>query len=367
MRQTLLVLHRYLALATAIFLALVAASGCVLVFEGAIDRGLNPGLWHVEPTGAPTLPLDSLVARVGALHPGESVSGVSLSPAADRAVVINVGRGTQVFVNPYTGAINGTRTAEQREKGLARRAHVFHETLMVETFGHTVVGLVTSIAFLLVLSGIPLWWKRKIVSVGRGSWKRVVFDLHHSAGVLASIVLAAITFTGMWMQYEWLTKSIRSLDGVASAPLPKQPAAPDGTPMVSLDAALRAAQGALPGATVMLVSVSPNATQPMFVAMRFPEDRTPGGRSRVYVDRFTGAVLGTVSTRTARLGTRLDNLKRSLHTGDVFGKPSEAVWLLAALVMIGQAVTGVMMWWNGRRARSATKEKPLRVVKERVA
>jgi uncharacterized iron-regulated membrane protein len=85
--------------------------------------------------------------------------------------------------------------------------------------------------------------------------------------------------------------------------------------------------------------------------MRFPEDRTPGGRSRVFVNRYTGDVLAAASTRTAPLGTRIDNLKRSLHTGDVFGKPSEAIWLLASLVMATQVLTGVLMWWNARRGR----------------
>ena len=94
-----------------------------------------------------------------------------------------------------------------------------------------------------------------------------------------------------------------------------------------------------------------DAKNPAVVAMRFPEDHTPGGRSRVFVDRYSGTVLGKVSTRDARLGTRLDNLKRSMHTGDLLGKPTEVIWLLAALVMASQVVTGFLMWWNARRTR----------------
>jgi uncharacterized iron-regulated membrane protein len=368
MRQALLVLHRYLALAAALFLTLVAASGCILVFEGAIDRALNARLWHVEASSAATLPLDTLVARVSVVRPGERVSGITPSPVPDRATVLSVARGTQLFVNPYTGAILGTRTAEDRERSFARRAHVFHETLMAKTFGSTVVGLVTAGAFLLVLSGIPLWWRRKIVSVGGGSWKRVVFDLHHSAGVLASLVLAAITFTGAWMHYDGLTRAIRSLDGGASPAIPKQPAVPPNAEAVSIDSAVRVARRTLPGAHVMGVSLPADNKQPVMVSMRFPEDRTPGGRSRVFIDRSSGGLLGSWSTRTAPLGTRLDNLKRSVHTGDIFGKASEVIWLLASLVMIAQAVTGVLMWWNGRAARTAEAKRGTVVAKrERVA
>ena len=93
--------------------------------------------------------------------------------------------------------------------------------------------------------------------------------------------------------------------------------------------------------------------------MRFPEDRTPGGRSRVSVDRFRGTVLVAQSTRDAQTGTAINNLMRSLHTGDVLGKPTEVVWLLAALVLAGQLVTGFLMWWNGRAARAALARRSL--------
>ena len=88
--------------------------------------------------------------------------------------------------------------------------------------------------------------------------------------------------------------------------------------------------------------------------MRFPKI-TPGGRSRVYVDRYTGSVLGAESTRRAQMGTRIGNQIRSIHTGDWFGKPTEAVWLVAALALVGQAITGLLMWWNARRSRAALK------------
>ena len=48
---------------------------------------------------------------------------------------------------------------------------------------------------------------------------------------------------------------------------------------------------------------SPAAPTAVFrILMKFPEDRTPAGRSRVYLDQFTGAVLLVENTRTAPLG-----------------------------------------------------------------
>jgi uncharacterized iron-regulated membrane protein len=348
MRAKLIVLHRWCALVVGLVLLCTAASGASLVFEGAIDRGLHPDLWTAAPAG-PLLSVDTLVARVNSKYPQGKVTAVSLSPVAGRAWTMSTG-GLTVFVNPYTGAITGTRTAQESQATLSRRLHVFHVELFAGRVGRTVVGLATCIAFFLVITGIVLWWPDKLIRIStKASWKRINFDLHHALGIVAAVVLIVITASGLVIHYDTLTNAIRSLDATPPAPAPQQPAG-NAAALQSFDALADAARGALPGAAIMFIS-NGGAKSPATVAMRFPEDHTPGGRSRVFIDRYTGAVLGNVSTRNAQLGTRIDNLKRSLHTGDVLGKPTEALWLLAALVMVSQVVTGFAMWWNARRAR----------------
>jgi uncharacterized iron-regulated membrane protein len=349
MRSSLIVIHRWTALVVGAILFLTAASGASLVFEGAIDRGLHPGLWHVEP-GAKTLPIDTVVARVEAKFPGSHVGAVSLSSAPDRAWTMGAGDVT-AFVNPYTGTITGTRTAQESQATLARRLHVLHVELFAGKTGRSIIGAITAIALFLVLTGIILWWPDKLVRISTGaSWKRINFDLHHALGIVAALVLIVITASGLVIHYDALTNAVRSLDRSPPPKNPVQQPAPDGASLQSFDAIAAAGRTALPGADIMFIS-NGGAKNPAVVAMRFPEDHTPGGRSRVFVDRYTGAVLAKSSTRDAELGTRIDNLKRSLHTGDVMGKPTEAIWLLAALVMASQVVTGFLMWWNARKSR----------------
>jgi uncharacterized iron-regulated membrane protein len=349
MRDTLIVLHRWTALIVGLVLVCTAASGASLVFEGAIDRGLHPELWRVEPSGAP-IPIDSIVARVEARYPAGKVGTVSLSPVPGRAWTLSTG-GLTVFVNPYTGDITGTRTAQQSQATFSRRLHVFHVELFAGRVGRTIVGIATILAFLLVLTGIVLWWPDKLIRISTtASWKRINFDLHHALGIIAALILIVITASGLVIHFDALTSAVRSLDSAPPPPPPQQPAGTAGRPGQSFGALAAAAHTALPGAAIMVISGG-GAKNPAMVAMRFPEDHTPAGRSRVFIDRYTGSVLGKISTRDAQLGTRIDNLKRSLHTGDVLGKPTEALWFLAALVMVSQVVTGVAMWWNSRRGR----------------
>jgi uncharacterized iron-regulated membrane protein len=346
----LIVVHRWVALVTSIFILILGATGGALVFEGAIDRGLNPSLWRVTPGERP-VSIDSMLSSARAAVPTARISGITLPPVADRAALVQAG-GTQVFVNPFTGTVQGRRTATEWNATLPRRLHALHVTLMAGVRGNAIVAATTAVSLFLVLTGVIVWWRDKLWRIHwSASWKRIVFDLHHSLGVIAAIALLLITASGVVMHYPRLNDFLRGMDSTPPPAVPRQPTAAAGTESVSADSVYRTAMRVLPGARVMFLSLPSMATQPFLAAMRFPEDHTPGGRSRVFVDRFTGAVLLASSTREAQLGTRIGNQLRSIHTGDVFGKPSEAIWLAAAIILVNQALSGVLMWWNARRGR----------------
>lgn len=354
MHQALVVFHRWLALVTSVLILVVATTGSALVFEGAMDRGLHPGLWNVVPRGAP-LSIDSLMARVRAAVPKPSITGITMPPVSDRAYLMQVGA-TQVFVDPYTGVVLGTRTIEEWNRTLPRRLHVLHVSLMASKIGGEIVGIITISSLVLVLAGIIIWWRDKLWRVrGSASWKRILFDLHHTLGVFAAVILVVIATSGLFIHYRGLNSLMYKLDRTPPPPPPSQPAAAGASRPISADSLYRVALATLPAARVMFLTLSPKADQPLVAAMRFPEDHTPGGRSRVFVDRFTGGVLASVSTRRAEPGTRLGNAIRSIHTGDLFGKPTEMIWLAAAIVLASQTITGVAMWWNGRAARAALR------------
>jgi uncharacterized iron-regulated membrane protein len=366
MWNLILVLHRWVALITGAFVMLIALSGCLISVEGPIDRAFHPALYRVPPAaGRTALPPDSLVAVVTrtlaaggagqADSTGTTVITVLVFPEAeDRPAVLVDDRGRDIFVNPYSGAVLGTRTPQEGRASFVRRVRDMHERLMAGKAGNLVVGAITLAMLVVVLFGVVLWWRDKLWRVRMGaSWKRIVFDLHHLLGIAASLVLVIILASALMMHYAVLGRLVGRLDGgPPPAPTP-QSVAPAGTPTISIAAALTTADKTLPGARVMNIGFPPDSSAPIQVALRFPEDHTPAGRSRLALDRYTGAVLMVSNARTAPLGTRINNLRRSLHTGDVFGTPTDVLWFLAALILAGQALSGFLMWWNGRGARKA--------------
>ena len=117
---------------------------------------------------------------------------------------------------------------------------------------------------------------------------------------------------------------------------------PAGAP-IGPDRAVAIARATLPGAVPISVNLPP-PTGVYAISARYPEDLTPGGRSRIFIDQYSGAVLLAEGSRTAPAGSRAITLNRAIHTGDVFGTPSKIVMSLGSFMVILQLITGVVMW-----------------------
>ena len=66
----------------------------------------------------------------------------------------------------------------------------------------------------------------------------------------------------------------------------------------------------------------------------------------MYLDQYSGEALAVLNTRTAPLGTRILNLKRSAHTGDIFGAATQTLYFVTCLMLAGQIVTGFLIWFK---------------------
>jgi uncharacterized iron-regulated membrane protein len=360
MHRAFLLFHRWLALTVSVFVAVAAASGALLVLEGPVARMSRP---HVLPAGTP-LSVDELAARARAASGGGAVTTVVLGDGPELAWSFRVappggrGRAVSVTINPYTGDVVADPATPGTLVPFLQTAHALHTRLLGGETGAAVVTVATAAAFLLVVSGAVIWWRDKLWRLrSRESWKRLNYDLHHSLGIFSSVVLLLITSTGVWVHVDQIDDLMRRLD---RRPVPSPPAQPDGdpgAPIAPLDAIAAAARAAVPGADVMNIVIPPGSRSPVAVQLKYPEDHTPAGRSHVYVDRYRGTVLLAVSTRTAEPGQHLIDIKRALHTGDIYGLPTQILWALASLVLASQAVTGVLMWWNGRAGGGARSRK----------
>jgi len=344
-RRLVFNIHLYLALSVGVFIAILGVTGAIMAFETELDHVLHGKYAYVEP-GVSRLPLAEIGAAVGKVYPGERIVGYSFwGPRLADLVALP---GKQVYVNPYTGAVLGERSSGP---DFLSRVHQLHLRLLIQTKadpGKTIMSWAGVAILLLAVSGIYLWWPYMRVTVRGPLWgRRFWLDLHNAVGICSFAFLIVLAATGIFIGFEETTVPLAyRLTKSERMQLPRAiPAPPRGARPIGVDQAVAIARAAIPGAEPFQIGV-PGPRGAYQVRSHFPEDLTGGGRSFVVVDQWTGAVLFAQGSRTAPAGTRLVNFNRAEHTGDVFGVGSKTVMSLMSLALVGQLVSGVVMWWR---------------------
>ena len=360
MRNLLLTLHRWSGLTLGIIIFIVAVTGSSLVFENDIDSALNANVVFAKGTAMEAISLQAAANAVRLAYPNDPPVSVRVIPLGfftdNRSIEFSLKSGLAAYVEPSTGQVLGARSRE----GFARFLHLLHTRLVAGETGEYVVGAITFVTFLMSLSGLYLWWPRKVLALKKSPyWRRTNLDLHHVLGFYSAFVMIVITLSGVVIAFEKYTEPM--LAGLDAHPAPAV-APPESTPIdgampISVDEAIRIANAALPGAQTTAINLATPGKAVYRALLKFPEDRTPAGRSRVHIDQWSGTVLQKTSTRDAGLGTSINNLKRSLHTGDILGWPTQLIYFLASLMIAGQVISGFLIWWKpGKFSRDASPD-----------
>jgi uncharacterized iron-regulated membrane protein len=246
-----------------------------------------------------------------------------------------------VYADQYTGNVLGS--TEDGSNWIIK-VHDLHVNFLSGKVGNQIVTWSTLGLLVLSLSGIVLWWPRRIFRVKRNAAPaRLNRELHLSIGFWSFLAMFAFAITGLGLHYQ----TGRLLD-LLNTPRNAVSMPGRGT---SIEGMMQTAREALPGAAVPRLLLSEKKGDPVFLYMRFPEDKTPAGRSFVTLDPRTGAVLSVGSSRTAPLiQAALVQWTREVHTGTLFGLPSKVAVVCFALLLAVLAVSGPLIWITKLRA-----------------
>jgi uncharacterized iron-regulated membrane protein len=356
LHKVILTIHLCLGLLGAIFLLILGLTGSVMAFEGDIDHWLNPGHWYVTPR-PPAMLEDDLLSIVQHQYPRARVVLVQFSRYSNLAQVMQLTDGSTVYVNPYDGTILGTKvglTNLDRTLGFIHQLHLRlvpdpRSAPRLAAIGKTVVSFAGLIVFLMVPTGVTLWWRRKSTSINwKASWFKVCFDAHQAVGIYVAFFLLVASLTGIMIGFDFGEKTFYGITG--SAP----PARPQPFPSVPVpgavgllpDQALEIARHAMPDATPTMLVRPMRAAGSYTITMRLPEETSEAVHSSVTLDQFSGKVLNVRNYRTESAGYRWIRFNRSINTGDIFGLPSHILLSLSSLLLVGMVGTGLVIWWK---------------------
>lgn len=358
MRRLILQLHLIVALVGGIFIATLGLTGSIMAFEPELSRLQHWRFMHVTPHGTP-LTLEEIGNTLRRGSPNRDIHGYFPSDRPDLSYGV-LSEEQLVYVDQYSGQVLGTVDRGIDFLGFVHQLHIRLGLLdKGREFGEMTVRWSALAALFLLISGAYLWWPSKRFGIG-GSVRTAQFwfDLHNSFGIVSLALVLLLVATGLVISFEAQTTPF--LYRITHSQPPRWPRAQvdpvPGQIQITPDRALAIARATVSEATPFLILV-PHGNQANQIFMRYSEDRTPGGRTRMMIDPYSGSILGMIDSRRAPAGYRLVNLNRALHTGDVLGISSKAVLSVASLIMPLQLLTGSVMWVK-RRGR-VSKASPI--------
>lgn len=337
MRRAWFQVHKWIGLILAVLIIPLSLTGAALVWDEALDHGLNPQRYAV--TGGNAIDVEAYVtAAHAALGPGERIATISRDDAGPVVVTANRA-GTRAAGPPARTTLwlapPSARLLDRANgnSGLIRVMHQIHGGLMIPGIGRQIVGWIGVAMALSCFTGLWLWWPTVGKWVRGLRWRRhrnLDTNLHHLTGFWVALPLFMLSLTGMWI----------SFPGIFGGGAPRgdrggarpQPLA---APRLDVDTVIAGAQVLAPGEWRQIAW--PTDRKPVW-SVSFSD--LPG---TVTIDDATGAAgIATAPPETTA------RLMRRLHDGTRMGLLWQTIIFLGGLIPALLAVTGIIMWWRAR-------------------
>src|SRR5690554_3651017 len=357
-------LHLWLGIASSLVLFVVCLTGTIYTFKTEIEELIEPHKYKIEASDHKHS-MAELVVIVESETKG-TVSRVSFTEEAKRPYEFNVKtgkedrRGTNFMVNQYTGTVLGDKKGPASEFFMA--VFKLHRWLLLDSaIGRPIVGVATLIFTFLCISGLILWFPKKIKGwksfkpgmkiMWRAKWKRLNHDLHNTLGFYSLIFLLIMCLTGLTWSFEWYNNGLYKLltgkereqrgGGRDRGGKGKEEAL---EPIISYEEALAIANEHLPydGKTII--------TKPQgkgYEITKYNKDRfNVEASDKLTVNAQTGTVEKTELFDDLKLGEKISKQIKGLHLGTTYGMFSKIIYFITCLIATTLPVTGIFIWIN---------------------
>lgn len=359
-------LHLWLGLASGIIVVIVSLTGCILVFEQEINNFLYPYLTVKPEAESKYLPPSQIYNSIAKSLPGKKAESIWYH-GLDKSAHVTINSDSTVYVNPFTGEI----LAVADHDAFFHFMDEGHRNLwMGRKIGKAVVGWGTFIFFLLLISGLILWYPKKWNKTNinnsfkikwKAKFKRLNYDLHNVLGFYSMLIAVILACTGLIMSFSWFSKSIYWLSGGGIMPKrEKQPVVkiqPAPNPIVySADKVWYKVRKemAVHEKNAIIVSIPDHDDEAIYACT----DMHNGSWRDIYFDPATIEALPYSGKRLSDLAFA-DWLRKSnyaLHVGAIGGLFTKIVAFITSLICASLPVTGFYVWWGKRKKANKNKK-----------
>ncbi len=355
LRRALFQVHLWLGVTVSLYLAVIGASGSILVFVNELER-----MWYTGLTRAPlvvdqrTADLASVIDRVRTARPNDIIETVYTPRGPDEnflAVVQDGGRSRNVYADAITGKVVGQTDLDRSWINWLGDLHI---NLLMGTAGKTLNGIGALSLLLMAATGIVIWWRgfrtwqRALTVDFRKRWRRLVFELHGAVGFWAWVFLIGWAVSSLYLI--WPREFVRVIGQVSrvdsAAPEVSVPLRGDRREP-NLRAILASAHAVMPAARLAGIELPSDPSRPVVVLMARGQLGDFPRTSYLYFDPATGELLATWKRGINHsTGDWMVSTMSPMHFGMYWGEAVKVVWATVGLALPVLAMTGLLMYWN---------------------
>ena len=355
-KKKLFELHGWLGLTMGFFLFVICFSGSLAVLSPEMDWLADPQMRVASPeAGTAPLPWGELMASVQKRYPGGAITAFykGFGPGSAYQASVRFAPADQrlVFVNPYTGSIQGQSTPFNIKSFF----RIFHKQLYILRGEYWPHGRVFVCAFsiaLLMSVGTALlffkgWW-RSLFRLRFGLGPRVLWsDLHRLAGVWSFLFAVLFGVTGLW----YLTVQLREDFGLAeheslaSIPAEMMASRPPELQPLPWDVLIAKALAAYPEFEITGIFPNTGPRDGITLIGNGPAVLAEGMSNQIHIDPYSGEILLVSKAHELGVGERLAAMVDPLHFGRFGGFLTKAIWTAAGLALSAGILAGAGIWW----------------------
>ncbi|PZW70961.1 putative iron-regulated membrane protein [Pseudomonas sp. URMO17WK12:I1] len=374
--------HSWLALPIWFFVLIVCVTGTLAVVSQEIVWLANPDVRASKPSDdAELLTFGQVLAEIKKAQPELVVQSITRPDESHFALTARVsypdGSNPTIYVNPYTGAIQGI-SPEFDFRQFTRALHGWWLVPFTNgySWGWYLVSMMGIPMLLSLITGLVVYkkfWKGFFKPRLRFNQGARIFwgDFHRLSGIWSIWFIAVVSITGIWFliqailfdnQISISTEGVPAVVAREDVPIVR-PGEP--IPMLDVDEAARIAIGKVPSLDVSFTRLPSNAYDHISVGGR---GWYPLMMQSASINPYTGEV---AQQRLLEDRSKLEFVTESmrpLHTGDFGGLWVKMIWFFFGLVLSMMVLSGLLIWTK-RTAQATAKviKRPARVREQRTA
>ena len=351
-------LHLWLGLITGLVVFIVAVTGCIYVFQDEIKDLVHD--WRkVEPRDKSFIAPSELRMSVRERYPTASSNFVIYAGKDRPAAVYSVDGEKQYYFHfdPYSGEFLHAQDFDTDFFDIVRNLHMY--LLLPENIGRQIVGVSTIIFLIMLLTGIILWWPKKLKNLKKSlkvkwdaRWRRLNYDLHNISGFYVHILAVIVAITGLYFSYEWVSDGIYYLGNLGKE-------YESDRHIENIEQKPRISENPMDIAFYETIKLKPEdemyfvwteGEDHPLVTGTYPESLDFDHQSNFYFHPQTAELLQTHYYSEKSMGMQLQEMSYGLHTGQYFGLTGKIIAFFISLFVASLPVTGFIVWW-GRKNR----------------